>query len=205
MVWKRGGVETGRGRPRGAEGSLAADEVFDFGEELGGVAEAAVHGGETEEGDFVEFFEFVEDLASDDGGGDFAVVLGFDFVGDFVHDHVELGVGDGAFDGGMGDGGAELGAVEVFVPAVAFEDGEDGLDDFLVGGEAVAAAGADAAAADDIAVADGAGIDHFVVGLGTLGAAHGPECAGGGGGSQARRVCAQGMWHDACFLEAGWG
>jgi len=184
---------------------LAADEVLDFGEELGGVAEPAVDGGETEEGDFVEFFELVEDLAADDGGGDFAFVLGFDLVEDVVDEQVELGIGDGAFDGGVGDGGAELGFVEVFVATVALEDAQGGFDDFLVGGEAVAAAGADAAAADDIAVADGAGIDHFVVGLGTLGAAHGPECAGGGGGSQARRVCAQGMWHDACFLEAGWG
>ena len=161
---------------------MAADEVFDFGEELGGVAEAAEDGGVAEEGDFVDFFEFVHDFASDDGGGDFAFVFGFDFVGDVVDEDVELGVGDGALDGGVGDGGAELGVGEVFVAAVALDDGEDGFDDFFVGGVAVAAGDADAAAADDFAVADGAGVDDLVVGLGTLGAAHGGECARGEGG-----------------------
>ena len=83
---------------------MAADEVFDFGEELGGVAEAAVDGGEAQESDFVELFELVHDLAADDGGRDFAFVLGFDFVEDVVDEHVHLGIGDGAFDGGVADG-----------------------------------------------------------------------------------------------------
>ena len=58
-LWKKvfHSVENRRAaRSRGGKGSLAADEVFDFGEELGGVAEAAVDGGEAEEGDFVELF-----------------------------------------------------------------------------------------------------------------------------------------------------
>lgn len=180
---------------------MAADEVFDFGEELGGVAEAAVDGGEAEEGDFVGFFELVHDFAADDGGGDFAFVLGFDFVDDVVDEHVHLGVGDGALDGGVGDGGAQFGAVEVLVAAIALEDVEDGLDDLFVGGEAVAAFGADAAAADDFAVADGAGVDHFVVVVETLGAAHGMECAKGGRGSQARRRGADGL--QGCLQSGG--
>jgi RNA polymerase primary sigma factor len=185
-------------------GSLAADEVFDFGEELGGVAEAAVDGGEAEEGDFVEFFEFVHDLAADDGGGDFAFVLGFDFVEDVIDEHVHLGIGDGAFDGGVGDGGAEFFAVEVFMAAVALEDGQDGFDDLFIGGEAVAAAGADAAAADGFAVADGSGIDHFVVGLGTLGAAHGSRMCAGGAGKSSAEGSAGMLAFLGLFSEYGW-
>ena len=162
MAWKTVAGKSSCGKA-GGRGSLSSDEVFDFGEELGGVAESAVYGDVAEEGDFVEFFELVEDLAADDGGGDFAVVLGFDFVDDVVDEDVELGVGDGALDGGARDGGAELVAVELLVAAVALDDGEGGLDDFLVGGEAVGAGGADAPAADDVAAADGAGIDDLVV------------------------------------------
>ncbi len=176
---------------------MAADEVFDFGEELGGVAEAAVDGGEAEEGDFVELFELVHDLAADDGGGDFAFVLGFDFVDDVVDEHVHLGVGNGALDGGVGDGGAELVAVEVLVAAVALEDGEDGLDDLFVGGEAMAAMGADAAAADGVAVANGAGVDDLVFGLRTLGTAHGQSVRRGEG--EVKRG------GDACFFRASFG
>ena len=159
---------------------MAGDEVFDFGEELGGIAEAAVDGGVAEEGDFVEVFEFVEDFASDDHGGDFALVFGFDFAGDVVDHDVELGIGDGALDDGIGDGLAEFAGVVVFVASVSFLDDEGVFDKLFIGGVAVAALGADAAAADDFVVSDGTGVDDFIGGLLAFGATHGDSVRGAG-------------------------
>ncbi len=188
MAWKTGGEGIEPQETAGG-GSLAADEVLDLGEELGGVAKAAVDGGEAQEGDFVELFELVEDLAADDGGGDFALVLGLDFSGDGVHQHVHLRVGDRPFDGGMLDRPAQLGAVEVFVAPIALQDAQDGFDHLFVGGEAVAALGAYAPAADDVAPADAAGVDHPVIGLGAFRTAHGRQIAKGGRGCQACWAC----------------
>ena len=132
----------GMGQRVARGGSLAVDEVLNFGEELRGVAEAAEDGGIAEECDFIELLEFAHDFVADDGCGDFALIFALDFLHDVIHQQLNLRCGNGALDDGVGHGGHQFFAREVFASSVALEDNQRWLDDFFVGGEAVAAFGA---------------------------------------------------------------
>jgi RNA polymerase primary sigma factor len=161
-------------------GLLSADEIFDLGEKLRSITEAAVDRGEPEKGDFIEFFELVHHLATDDGGGDFALIFRVDFLNDGIDQQFDLRFGYRAFDGGMFNRGLQFVAVEVFMAAVPFEHAENGFHHLFIGGESVAALRADAAAADHFAAANGAGVDDLIIRLCTLGTTHGRSVRRGG-------------------------
>ena len=83
---------------------------------------------------------------------------GFDGVDDFLH----LGDGDFALLAGMEQAGEDLLAVEVFAAAVFLDDHVGDFVEALVGGEALVAAFALAAAADGVGFLALAAVDDLV-------------------------------------------
>jgi len=188
----------------GEGGLLAPDEIFDLGQELGGIAEAAVDGGKAEKGDLIELFELIHYFAANHSRGDFALIFGIDFLNNAIDQQFNLGFGNGALDGGMLHRSLEFLAVEVFMPAIPFQYAEGGFHHFFIGGEPMAALGTDPATANDFAIPNGTGINNFIVRLSTFGATHRRSVRRGG--REVKRGGADSRMHvDACFFGAGCG
>jgi len=155
----------------GSEGD-AAFEGFDFLEEVTDFLKFAVDGGVADVGDGVEHVEAGHDVGAELLGSDLALLEGFEFLEDFLDGALHLVEGDRALLAGFDNAGEELPAVEGFAAAVAFDDSDFIALEDLVGGEAGLAGEAFAAAADAVAFLGKAGVDHFVIEISTLGAAH---------------------------------
>lgn len=147
-------------------------EALDFADELPDVFELAVDGDVADVGDRVDLVEFVHDLGTDDVGGDFGEVVAVEFGEDFFDGAVEAVHGDGAFFAGLDEAAHEFFAMDGLACAVAFDDAEFGAFDLFVGGVAVGAAEALAAAADGGAVLRHSGVEDLIFERAALNAPH---------------------------------
>ena len=154
----------------------ALDGLADFFEEVAGGVEGLVGGGESDVGDAVDLLEEVAGGQADALGGDFFFAGGQECVFDLVGQRAELLLGDGSLVAGLAECGEEFFAVEGDAGEVLLDDGEAGLIfGALVGGEALPAGEALAAAADDAALLAGAGVDDLVVVVSAVGTKHSGE------------------------------
>ncbi len=156
-------------------GVFAAEQLFELGFEFADVLEVAVDAGEADVGDGVDVLEALHDELADGAGGALALGRvddeGFGLVDDVLH----LGGGDVALLAGVQQAGEDLLAVEFLAAAVLLDDHVGDFVDALVGGEALVAALALAAAADGVGFLAFAGVDDPVLGKSAIRAFHGMD------------------------------
>jgi len=140
--------------------------------EVFGFAEIAVDAGEADIGDGVDFLEGFHHQFADVAGSDVGLAAGFELADDAVDDALDALVLDRAFAERDADGAGEFVAIEGDAAGIGFEDDEFAELDAFDGGEALAAGGAEAAAADGAAVLGWAGVFHLRVEFAAEGTAH---------------------------------
>src|SRR5471032_306034 len=143
--------------------SFGGLQFFDFGNEVGCFLKPAVDTGEADVSDVVEFAQTFHDELADEFARHFALEFFRDDGDDVIHEVVNRLRADGTFLAGFLDAGQKFFAGKFLAPPVALQNHETLVLDFLVSGEAVAAFGAFAAAADGRAFARGARINDLVI------------------------------------------
>src|SRR5216683_5341031 len=139
------------------------------------VLEVHVDGSESHVGDFVEFFQAVHNHFADFGGGELALGGLVHHAFDFVDDGFEFGRWHRPLFAGFQQALENFLALEAFAAAVLLDDHVGNFVDALIGGEAAAAFEAFAAAANGVAGAAFARINHLVVHVRTERALHSGE------------------------------
>src|SRR5256886_2777232 len=145
-------------------GQELVDLVLDFLE----IHERPVHRGEANVRHLVQASELVHDQFADFPRGNLDLAAGAELGLDLVHDAFHRAGRDLALGGGLHQPGEQLLAVEVFAAAVFLHDVERHRLDPLVGGEALRALQALAAAADRLARIGVTGVDHLEVDVTTI-------------------------------------
>jgi hypothetical protein len=127
------------------------------------ILKIAVHTGKAHVGYFVEFFQLAHDELAYAGALDFAQAQVEEFFFYALDGAVYLLGADWAFAQGQGEAGLQFAALVFDTAAIFFDDG--GVVDLwaLVGGEALFARAALAAAADEVGVFRDAGVDDLGV------------------------------------------
>src|SRR5258708_15056961 len=138
-------------------------QIFQLAHEFLDVFEIHVDAGEAHVGDFIELFEAVHDHFADFGGGELAFGGFVHDAFDFVDDAFEFRRGHRALLAGLQQALQNFLTFETLAAAIFLDDHVGDFVDSLVGGEAAAAFEAFAAAANGIAAAAFAGINHLVV------------------------------------------
>ena len=141
--------------------------------EIINILKAAVHTGEADVGDFIEFFELAHDQFADSAGLDFSCGGCEELFFDALDGAVDLLRADGAFSQGKIQAGAELGGLKLDATAIFFDHGGEADLGALISGEALFAAGALAAAPDEGGIFRNARFNHLGIKVGAKGAAHG--------------------------------
>jgi uncharacterized protein len=141
----------------------AFHHLLNFVDELFGVVELPVHGGEPDIGDFVEFAELAHDQFADLLPGHFTAVFVFEFGHDALGDGVDFLGADGAFFAGAFDAAPEFATVEFLVVAAAFLDAHGLVENLFVRREAGPAIEAFTTTTDGGSVRTAAGVDHLVI------------------------------------------
>src|ERR1035438_1233334 len=142
---------------------LGLQQIFQFGHELSDILEIEIDGSEAHVGDFVVAAETVHDELANLTG--LALAFGgFDDEGfGLIHNLLELADGDRTLFAGAHQAVEDFLAVEALAASVFFDNHVRDFVDPLVGGEALLALEALAAAADGIGFLALARVDYFVV------------------------------------------
>src|SRR6266436_32541 len=153
-------------------------QVFQLAHEFLNVLEIHVHARESNIGDFVEFFQALHNHFADFRSCQLALGGFVHHAFDFVDDAFELGRGHRPFLAGFQQTLQNFLALEAFAAAVLLDDHVRNFVDTLVGGEAASAFQTFAAAANGVAAAAFARINHLVVDVRTERAFHSVDSPG---------------------------
>src|SRR6266568_4269343 len=144
--------------------ALGVEDGLGFLDQIVEGFEASIDAGEAHVGHLIEAAEALGDQLADDLAGDFLVVVAVDVFFNFIHEAFELFEFDGAFVAGAFEAGEQFLPVEGDSSSIFFNDRQaDVFLDAFVGGEALFAMEAEAAAADGPIPFSGARIDHLQV------------------------------------------
>jgi hypothetical protein len=127
------------------------------------ILKIAVHAGKAYVGYFVELFQLAHDELAYAGALDFAQAQVEEFFFYALYGAVYLLGADGAFAQGEVEAGLQFAALVLYAAAIFFDDGGEVDLGALVGGEALFAGAALAAAADKVGVFRDAGVDDLGV------------------------------------------
>src|SRR5258708_6807952 len=142
---------------------FGAQQLLQFRAELVDVLEIAVDGGKADIGDLVDQLQAFHDALADFRCGAFALRRIHHVLLHFVHNLFHPAHGDGALLAGAQYSGQDLLALKLFPASVFLHHHVGDFVDALVGGEALLAFQAFAAAANRFAFLAFARIDHLVV------------------------------------------
>ncbi len=165
-----GALFIGQGLPRLLQ---RAQEIL----EILGFAEVPIHAGEANISDLVHLLKGVHHQLADLLAWNFSFPGSLELADDTIDDALDALILDRALAQSDGDGAVELLAVEGNAAAIGLHDIQFAKLYTLDGGEALAAAGAEAAAADGGRVLRRTGVFHLGVVVATKGAAHAGQVA----------------------------